>query len=105
VLSKLTPQAFAPLEALFRRGRFKEEFNIELKLGGSHLCHIKVFTGRPPYYGPWAEVFNQSPSFVRSPWELHVYCVLHRYMEPGDTLYVEYIEERNLQRPAPRRPP
>jgi hypothetical protein len=94
VLSKLTPQAFAPLEAHFKKGRFKEEFNIELKLGGSHLCHVKVFTGRPPYYGPWAEVFNLSPSFVRSPWELHVYCVLHRYMEPGDTLYVEYIEDR-----------
>jgi hypothetical protein len=64
VLSKLTPQAFAPLEALFKKGRFKEEFNIELKLCGSHLCHVKVFTGRPPYYGPWAEVFNLSPSFV-----------------------------------------
>ena len=52
MLSKLTPQAFAPLEALFKKGGFKEEFNIELKLGGSHLCHVKVFTGRPPYYGP-----------------------------------------------------
>jgi len=42
----------------------KEEFKVELKLGGSHLCHIKIFTGRPPHYGPWAEVFNLSPDFV-----------------------------------------
>ena len=93
MLSQLTPQDFAPLEAVFKRGRFKEEFNVEVKLGGVHLCHIKIFTGRPPYYKPWAEVFNLSPRFVGGPWEGHVYCVLHRFMEPGDTLYVEYVDD------------
>jgi hypothetical protein len=93
VLSQLTPQDFAPLEAVFKRGRFKEEFNVEVKLGSVHLCHIKIFTGRPPYYKPWAEVFNMSPRFVGGPWEEHVYCVLHRFMEPGDTLYVEYVDD------------
>jgi len=83
VLSQLTPQEFAPLEAVFKRGRFKEEFNVEVKLGGVHLCHIKIFTGRPPYYKPWAEVFNMSPRFVGGPWEGHVYCVLHRFMKPA----------------------
>jgi len=93
VLSQLTPEAFAPLEAVFKRGRFKEEFNVEVKLGSAHLCHIKVFTGRPPFYRPWAEVFNLSTSFVGSPWEEHIYCVLHRFMESGDTLYVEYVDD------------
>lgn len=93
MLSQLIPQAFAPLEAVFKRGRFKEEFNVEVKLNGLHLCHVKVFAGRPPHYRPWAEVFNLSPHFVGSPWEVHVYCVLHRYMEPGDTLYVEYVDD------------
>jgi Uncharacterized conserved protein len=93
VLKDLSPHSFTPLDAFFKKGRFKEEFNIELKLGGVDLCHIKVFTGRPPYYKPWAEVFNMNPKCIGSVWELFIYCTLYRYMEPGDTLYVEYVDD------------
>ncbi|MGC8994535.1 MAG: DUF1122 family protein [Pyrobaculum sp.] len=105
MLSQLTPQSFAPLRALFKKGRFKEEYNAELYIGEDLLCHVKIFTGRPPYYGPWAEVFNINPRYVATEWERHVYCVFHRHMEPGDVLYAEYVDDlqtfQALQRGEP----
>ncbi|MCU7788516.1 hypothetical protein ODS41_11400 [Pyrobaculum sp. 3827-6] len=45
MLSQLTPQSFSPLRALFKKGRFKEEYNAELYIGEDLLCHVKIFTG------------------------------------------------------------
>jgi len=87
-------EAFAPLKAVVKRGRFKEEYNVELFLEGERLCHVKIFTGRPPYYTPWAEVFNINPVFIGTEWEEKIYCALHRLMSPGDILYVEYVDDR-----------
>ncbi|ABP49908.1 MULTISPECIES: DUF1122 family protein [Pyrobaculum] len=104
MLRDIAPNSFAPLTAVFKRGRFKEELNAELFLGSDLLCCVKLFLGRPPYYTPWAEVFHFNPAYLETEWERHVYCVLSRYMEPGDVLYAEYVEDREtfaaLQRGA-----
>lgn len=89
----IPPDFFKPFEATYRRGRFVEEVNVTLELEGRVACHIKIFYGRPPYYSPWAEVFNLAPWFIGSRWERQLYCVLSEYMDPGDILYVEYVDD------------
>ncbi|MEM0370667.1 MAG: DUF1122 family protein [Pyrobaculum sp.] len=89
----IPPEAFAPLTAVYKRGRFREEVNIQLTSGGEHVCVVKIFYGRPPHYSPWAEVFNIAQWFIDSPLEEWLYCLLWRYMDPGDVLYVEYVDD------------
>ena len=45
------------------RGRFREEFNINLIANGHRVLTLKVFLGRGPYYEPWIKVFNIEPFF------------------------------------------
>ena len=44
------------------KGRFMEEFNLEIKLQYNNTCNelmfMKIFLGRPPHYFPWIELFN-----------------------------------------------
>ncbi|MEM1599029.1 MAG: DUF1122 family protein [Pyrobaculum sp.] len=92
MLSRLTEDSFKPLRAVSRRGRFAEETNFELYDDEGLLLVVKVFKGRPPHYGPWAEAFSISPR-AHEKWLREVLCVLYRYMEPGDVLYVEYVDD------------
>lgn len=85
--------SFRPFAARARRGRFREETNFELYLGGRLVGVVKAFAGRPPYYGPWVEVFNLDPRLVGTDLERHLFCVLYRHMESGEVLYVEYIHD------------
>ncbi|MFN3805216.1 MAG: DUF1122 family protein [Pyrobaculum sp.] len=91
-MNKPTPEAFKPFDAVFKRGRFVEEWNVELYLSGAYMCAVKLFLGRPPYYRPWAEVFNLAP-LVETPWEKRLYCMLYRLLEPGEVAYVEYVDD------------
>ncbi len=53
---------FVIKSSLVEKGRFAEEYNLKIKIhhGDSqmNLMFIKIFTGRPPYYSPWIELFN-----------------------------------------------
>lgn len=91
-MNKPTPGDFRPFDATFRRGRFVEEWNVDLYLSGVYMCTVKLFLGRPPYYSPWAEVFNLGP-VIKTPWEKTLYCILYRLLEPGNVAYVEYIDD------------
>jgi len=104
VLAELESSAFVPLSAVAKRGRYPEEVDFLIYRGGEALCVVKVFKGRPPYYSPWAEVFNISQGASAEDLR-HVLCVLYRHMEPGDVLYLEYVGDREtlaqLQRGIP----
>lgn len=47
------------------KGKFAEEQNFEVRVArgkyNAHLLYVKAFHGRPPDYGPWAEVYGISP--------------------------------------------
>lgn len=85
------------------RGRFAEEINAEILLEDRRVAYAKLFFGRPPHYGQWAELF--AIEVFNTPVEEELYCHFHRHMEPGDILYVEYVGDREtfiqLQRGTP----
>ena len=92
-------------------GRFREEQNIELyyrtqKTGG-HLLNAKVFSGRPPEYSPWVELFGISEpltidaaekSYFDSPFEDTALSVFAESLNPGSILYVEYYNDRETRK-------
>ncbi|ACB39374.1 DUF1122 family protein [Pyrobaculum neutrophilum] len=78
------------------RGRFAEEVNAVVMRGGEVVAYAKIFFGRPPYYGPWAELFNLR--VLGTPVEAELYRLFARYMEAGDLLYVEYLDDRETAR-------
>ncbi|GAB6065768.1 DUF1122 family protein [Aquifex pyrophilus] len=91
----------------FSRGRFVEEFNLDLSVDGESLLTVKVFLGRKPHYGPWAEIFGIRPqvkgkSFFGSSCEREVYKLFSSYFPK---IFVEYFEDREtakeLQRGVP----
>ena len=84
---------FSPFEAKIARGRFPDELNVELNVGGERFCRVKIFRGRPPHYGAWAEVFHINPALIGTQWEERLYRLLYEAMDPGDVLYVEYVDD------------
>ncbi|CCC81092.1 DUF1122 family protein [Thermoproteus tenax] len=86
-----------------KRGRLAEEIYLEIWRGGRLVAHAVLFLGRPPYYSPWAELFNIK--VLNTDLERELYCLFGRYMEKGDLLYVEYVDDRQtyaeLQRGTP----
>ena len=82
-----------------RRGRFPEETNISVSVCAGGCCedlfHVKAFSGRPPYYRPWIEVYNISASPTCGPGfggpvEDLVIGLASRALGPGERLFVEY---------------
>ncbi|MFB6491023.1 MAG: DUF1122 family protein [Thermoproteus sp. AZ2] len=80
-------------KAAVKKGRFLEEYNLEIYLSDRRVASAKAFLGRRPYYSPWLELFAVDPSFFGSEAERELYCLLSEYMDPGDILYVEYIND------------
>ncbi|WP_461832318.1 DUF1122 family protein [Aquifex sp.] len=83
---------------LFRvsRGRFAEEFNLDLKVAGENLLTVKVFLGRKPHYAPWAEIFGIKPMvkgkpFFGSSCEREIYKIFSRHFP---RIFVEYFEDK-----------
>lgn len=85
------------------RGRFREEHNIELyyltERSEGHLLNAKVFSGRPPEYSPWVELFDiredltinaTEKGYFDSPFEDIVLGVFAKNLGPGSSLFVEY---------------
>lgn len=85
-------------DAIFLRGRFREELNLELYAGGRRAAAVKLFRGRRPYYSPYAEVFDASPEFYGSALEDEVYGRLYHILEFESVLYVEYINDLETRR-------
>ncbi len=90
----------------FSRGRFREELNVTigLVLGNdvSELLYMKVFTGRPPFYRPWIEVFGIRSVIRISGIELRYFDsrvedkfleLISSAIEPGDRLFIEYYND------------
>ncbi len=93
------------------KGRFAEEVNIDLTVSlGSYeeeLLHLKVFTGRPPYYRPWIEVFGIRPvirlgeatlRYFGSVVEDEVLKMLAKALEDGERLFVEYYTDEETMK-------
>ena len=88
-----------------RRGRFREEYNalviLESDDSSKELFDLKVFTGRPPYYRPWVEIFNIRGSlgpnitsgFYAGGLEDAILDLMSEALEPGERLYVEYYSD------------
>ncbi|MCS7106999.1 MAG: DUF1122 family protein [Acidilobaceae archaeon] len=71
-----------------RRGRFREEHNVELLLNGFVVLNLKAFCGRGPYRA-WVELFNiDSKLFL--PHEPLIYDWVSGSLGGGEPLYVEY---------------
>ncbi len=92
--------------ARVRQGRFAEEINadvvIEKGACREDLLHMKIFTGRPPYYRPWIEVFGIAPEpricgktikYFDSPVEDVVLKTVADALEGGERLFVEYYRD------------
>ncbi len=77
------------------KGRFKEEFNLELRLNGTHLLYVKVFEGRGRYYREWVEMFGINPLFFSSRAEEFI---LTEFSKLFDRLFIEYFEDRETTR-------
>ncbi len=80
-----------------RRGRFREEVNVDLVLGGRRVATLKIFFGRKPYYGPWIEVFDVDAGFYGSSMEGEVYRIIHRHVPCGTVVYVEYVNDSDTR--------
>lgn len=80
------------------RGRFPEEYNIEAIVESIEcrgpLFHVKVFTGRPPYYKPWVEIHSILSSACGVTFggmvEDAVLDLLSAHASPGGRVFVEY---------------
>ncbi len=91
-----------------KRGRFAEEFNLDISLEEENILTMKVFLGRRPYYGEWVEVFGIKPilkentPFFGSDVEEKVLNVLSEFFPK---IFVEYFEDKltaiELQRGIP----
>ncbi len=83
---------------LVNRGRFREEFNIDLMINELKVLTLKVFLGREPYYGPWVEAFNINPLFWNS-LDNKIITLITKYLPPGGVMYIEYLtdEETRIQ--------
>ncbi|WP_198002056.1 DUF1122 family protein [Caldivirga maquilingensis] len=83
---------------LVNKGRFREEFNIDLVTCGRRVLTLKVFLGRGPYYGPWVEAFNINPIFWASLDDPLIKLIV-KYLAPGGVMYIEYLtdEETRIQ--------
>lgn len=82
-----------------KRGRFREEFNLEVFAQEGkrreRLLITKVFTGRGPYR-PWVEIFGINPrplgrNFFDTKAER---ILLDRFGEITGRLFIEYFEDR-----------
>jgi hypothetical protein len=93
-----------------RRGRFREEANIDISVayGGveEHIVSVKVFCGRPPVYRPWIEVFNSARAGgLPRPLEFHgsrveswLLDLASERLEGGESLFIEYYRDAETLR-------
>ena len=97
---KTTPYGVIRLKSL-KRGRFAEEYNLDLSLEGESLLTLKVFLGRKPYYSEWIEVFGIKPklrneiSFFGSPLEEALLDAITPYFS---RVFIEYFEDKETAR-------
>ncbi len=71
-----------------RKGRFAEEYNIDLYRGDARILTIKVFCGRGLYRG-WIEIFDVN-GMLFSEVEGELYKIAYELLKPGEPIYVEY---------------
>lgn len=87
------------MKLIAKPGRFVEERNYELWMLATRLLVVKCFSGRPPHYGRWIEVFAVNPdvetsegvfTFAGSTLERELLEALAGELRGGEVLYVEY---------------
>ncbi|MEM1683890.1 MAG: DUF1122 family protein [Ignisphaera sp.] len=92
------------IEFLVKSGRFLEEKNIEIYITyrgtKKRLLVMKMFTGRPPHYRKWIEVFminkelifnNKIFKFIDSIYEDNLIECLSNILQGGERLFIEYV--------------
>jgi len=84
------------VEVQTRRGRFAEEYNMELYKGKDRVVTVKVFCGRSPYRG-WVELYNIEEEPFRE-MEEELYKILYEALKPGESIYVDYSWDRETMR-------
>ncbi len=77
------------------RGRFAEEENITLALGGRRIMFIKAFYGRKPHYKEWVELFSIEEDFFRSPFEDALYELISEHFR---RVFIEYYTDEQTLR-------
>ena len=86
--------------------RFREEQNIRLNVADRDrpvpLMYVTVFTGRPPYYRPWIELFDiysrflldgRAVEYYDSDLEYGILEFFSNALSPGENLFVEYLRD------------
>lgn len=82
-----------------RKPRIREMHDFEVLYQGRHLAYIRVFEGRPPYYRGWVEVYGVDWGLARTRGlERALLQALASVMEPGETLFIEYVGDRETER-------
>jgi len=84
------------VEVQTRRGRFAEEYDMDLYKGGDRIATLKVFCGRSPYKG-WVELYNIEEGPFRDV-EEELYKILYEALKPGESIYVDYSWDRETMR-------
>lgn len=90
-----------------KNGRFVEEKNIEFYIGIENkfkrLLVMKVFSGRPPFYRKWVEVFAIQSEidleksmfiFIDSVYEDKLINCLSNFLNNGESLFIEYTYDK-----------
>jgi hypothetical protein len=94
-----------------RGARFREEQNVRVSVCAGyrpeHLCYAKIFTGRPPFYRAWVELFDLYGSlrvgekdldYFGSPLERGILQFFASALEPGENLFVEYFRDHETRK-------
>ena len=71
--------------------RIREMHDLEVRYRGRHVAHVRVFLGRKPYYRGWVEVYNVDWGLAKGPLERLIAASVYRALEPGETIFFEYV--------------
>ena len=77
------------LRAKVKKGRFAQELNLDIYLGGKLLLHAKLFLGRE-HYRDWIELFGLDRSIFGTELESRI---LDLFSPHTGRLFIEYFED------------
>jgi hypothetical protein len=80
-------------------------YDLEVTFRGKHVAYLRVFEGRRPYYRAWVEVYGVDWRLAKGPIERLIAMSVYQVLEPGETIYFEYVgdwvTESQLERGVP----
>jgi len=86
-----------------RKPKIREMHDFEVLYQGRHLAYVRVFEGRPPYYRGWVEVYGVDWRLAGTRGlEKALLQAITASMEPGETLFVEYVGDKETEKELER---